>query len=106
MPVAAAKRIRAKQYQNLSRYKDRRTVDCITLNRSQRLVCLIERKRLHFRLQVDLRRYLQKIASIGARHIRYAAQLPLAPQQFVVIKFRYTIEMNRVDRDHTAFAQT
>ena len=47
-----------------------------------------------------------EIARILARHIRDAADLPFAPQKFVVIKSRHLVQMNGIDGHDSALAQT
>jgi hypothetical protein len=42
---------------------------------------------------------------IGASHVRDAPDLTLSPKQLIVIEFRHTIEVNRIDRDDPAFSQ-
>ena len=88
-----------------SRENHCRAVDRIALHRRQGLIRLIERKGRDPRLELNLGSQFQKIAGIGARHVRDAPNLPLAPQQLVIIELRYAIKMNRIDGDYSAFAQ-
>ena len=48
----------------------------------------------------------QKIASILARHVGYAADLPFAPKQLVVVKRRHLVEVDSIDRHHAPLAQS
>ena len=72
----------------------------------ERLIRLIERKNRDFRRQVNGSGDLQKIASILARHIGHTPDLPLPPEQLVVVEFGKTVQVNGVDRHHAPFPQT
>src|SRR5271169_2154966 len=56
-------------------------------------------------MQLDVAGNLEEVAGIGAGHVGDAADLPLAPQQAVVIEFGDAIEVNGVDGNHSTFAQ-
>jgi len=47
----------------------------------------------------------KKVAGIGTRHVRDAANLAFAPQQRVVVEARNAVEVDRVDPDDAALAQ-
>src|ERR1700722_5685793 len=96
VPTSYAKQI------NALRDDPSRSIPRVVLDRRQRLIRLIERERRNARRDADLARQFEKIPGIRPRHIRHAANLPLAPQQPIVIELRNTIEMNRVDGHHSA----
>src|ERR1019366_9030991 len=81
-------------------------VDGIVLDREQSLVGLIERKLRNLGMKLDLGGNLEKVASVGAGHVRNTANLALAPKQMVVVKLGNMIEMNRVNGDDSSLAQT
>src|SRR5579871_208721 len=56
-------------------------------------------------MQSNLCREGQKIARICTRHVGHASNLALTPKQFIVVELRNAVEMNRVDRNHSAFPQ-
>jgi len=66
----------------------------------------LEWKRRNFRIDLDFGRESEEIARVLTRHIRNAADLTLTPQQRIVIELGHAIEVNRVDRHDTAFAQS
>jgi len=75
------------------------------IHRSQGLIHLIEAEQCSPRPNPDLDGELHKIASILPRHIRYAAQLALTPEQRVIVKLRHPVQMNSVNRHNPALAQ-
>jgi hypothetical protein len=81
-------------------------IDGVLLYRLQSFIGLIKGKGRYPGPKINLGGDLDKISGIGARHIGHAAKLPLSPQQAIVVKFRNPVEMNRVDRNHSAFSQT
>src|SRR5258708_3158622 len=88
----------------ISRDDDRGCVDSIVLDGGEGFVGLVESENGDFGLETNVGGDLEKIARVGARHISYAADLPLAPQQPVVIEFWDAVEMNGVDGNDAAFA--
>src|SRR5271166_1771874 len=48
----------------------------------------------------------QKVARILSSHVGHAPDLPLTPQQFVVVNGRHLIEVNCVDGHYATLAQT
>lgn len=61
------------------RHDDRRAIDGIAFDRQQRFVGLVERENSGPRFQANGARDREKVASVGARHVRDTADLPLAP---------------------------
>ncbi len=49
---------------------------------------------------------LEKVAPILPGHVGHTADLPLAPEQRVVVEGRHMIEMDGVDGDHATLPQT
>src|SRR5205807_1403984 len=75
----------------------------VVANREQSFVHFIQRKCSHLRAHPDLGREFQEVPRILPGHVGYAADLPLTPEQRVVIELRDAVEMDCVNRDHTAF---
>src|SRR6185312_12074156 len=80
------------------RKNDRRAVDCVIFYSLKGFIGLGERERSHFRTQFDLGGKMQKVACVGASHVRDTADLAFSPQQSVIVEFRHAVEVNRVDR--------
>src|ERR1039457_1870628 len=57
-------------------------------------------------MDLDLGGNLEKVARVGAGHVRNAANLALAPKQMVVVELGNAVEMDRVDGDDSSLAQT
>src|ERR1017187_1172001 len=72
-------------------------VDGVVLDREQSLVGLMERKLSNLGMELDLGGNLEKVARVGAGHVRNAANLALTPKQMVVVELGNAIEMDRVD---------
>src|SRR5260370_41631742 len=71
----------------ISRDDDSGSVDGIVLDGGEGFVGLVERENGYLGLEPDVDGDLEKIARGGARHIGDTADLPLAPEQPVVIEF-------------------
>ena len=113
LPVKASVNVRKRQSTSNVRLKalaarqnNRGAVDGIVLDGEQRVVHTVERERCGLWSNSQATGDFQEIARVRTRHIRDAAHLALAPQQAIVIEFRNPIQMDGVDRNHTAFAET
>src|SRR5579864_1167531 len=82
-----------------------RSIYRIILNGDQSLIRMVQGKHFHFRSQADLSCDIEEVAGVGASHVGHTAQLPLAPEQLVVIKLRNAIQVDGVDRNHPSFPQ-
>src|ERR1700733_2208015 len=88
-----------------SRDNHSRSIFRLILDREQCFICILQGKHHRPRTNSQVSRQRQKITRILARHIRHAANLPLAPKQLVIIKRRHLVEVDGIDRDHSTFAQ-
>src|ERR1035438_4905135 len=87
-----------------SRNDHRCAVDGIVLDREQSLVGLMERKLRHLGMKLDLGGNLEKVARVGAGHVRNAANLALAPQQMVVVELGNAVKVDCVNGDDSSLA--
>src|SRR6202790_4300001 len=78
----------------------------ITLHSRERFIRAMEWKDRYLCLYPYLTGDLQENAGIGAGHVGYTADLPLAPQQAIVIKLWHSVQMNGVDCDNPALAKS
>jgi hypothetical protein len=79
--------------------------DALCLDRCESIVYAVEREYGCFRPETDLISNLKKIASVGACHIRDAADLPFSPKETIIVELRDSVQMNSVDGYDTAFPQ-
>src|SRR6059058_5703133 len=83
-----------------------RSVHGVALDGGKRFIHATERKGRHLRLDPDLACNTQEIARVGTGHVGNAADLPLAPKQPIVIKLRYTVQMDGVNGHDSSFAKS
>src|ERR1039457_3916171 len=57
-------------------------------------------------MELDLGGNLEKVARVGAGHVRNAANLALAPKQMVVVELGNAVEWDRVKGAASSLAQT
>ena len=100
-----APRIGGITLRTILRNNHRGSVDRVVLQRQQRFVGLLQREHGDLGPEPDLARQLKEIAGVGAGHVGDTADLPLTPQQAVVIEFGDAIQMDGVDRHHAALAE-
>src|SRR5262245_12438920 len=86
---------------NASRNNHRRPVNGVPFHGRQGLIRLLQRKQRNLRPQPDFCREVQKIPRILSGHVRYAANLPFAPEQPVVIELRHAIQVDGIDRHYS-----
>ena len=72
----------------------------------ERLIRVVECEFRNIRTDAEVMSNLEKVACILPGHIGNAADLPLTPEQSVVVEGRHMIEMNGVDGNHATLPQT
>ena len=69
-------------------------------------VGVVEREGLHGGAEVEVAGECEEVARVLARHVGDAAELALTPEQAIVVEGGHLVEMNGVDGDDAAFAQS
>src|SRR6266404_8309591 len=72
----------------------------IALDGCQRFICLVERESFYPGLKVNLSCDVEEVTGICASHVGDAPNLPLSPEQAVVIELRNTIKMDSVNGNY------
>jgi hypothetical protein len=83
----------------------RRTALAFLFDSGQSAIGIGERKCDHRRTQADVARESEEVAGILAGHVGHAAQLALAPEERIVVEGGHLVEVDGVNRHHSALAQ-